>query len=176
MSKKTRKKSHTHTNNTTIGKQNKKQVSWQLVLIGALVLIGGGWFLFAKQPQAKADMIVYKSPSCGCCGDWIDYMEKNGYTVNVENVGDMDVVKRRLGVPNHAASCHTAKMGNYVIEGHVPVEDIQRLMEEKPDVAGIAAPGMPIGSPGMEVEGEEPDQYEVVTFSGEGKIKTFARH
>ncbi|MBF0381681.1 MAG: DUF411 domain-containing protein [Magnetococcales bacterium] len=155
---------------------NHKQLSWKMVLIGALIMIGTGWFFFPGKSQAQPDMIVYKSASCGCCGNWIEYLEKNGFKVKVENVEDIYRVKKELGVPNQVASCHTAKMGSYLIEGHVPVEDINRLIKEKPVVSGIAAPGMPMGSPGMEVEGEQPDRYDVVTFTRNGQTQVFSRH
>nr|CRH06108.1 conserved protein of unknown function [Candidatus Magnetococcus massalia] len=154
----------------------KSSRSWFFSLLAVAIAAGGGWFMFMKEPAAAADMVVYKSPSCGCCGAWVDYLEQNGFRVQVENVGDMDAVKDRLGVPDHAASCHTAQMGDYVIEGHVPVEDIRRLMKEQPQVRGIAAPGMPMGSPGMEMPGEPADRYDVVTFTTGGKLQLFSRH
>ncbi|MEG3637621.1 DUF411 domain-containing protein [Magnetococcus sp. PR-3] len=149
---------------------------WAISLLAVTIVSVVSWFMLMKEPVVAAEMVVYKSPSCSCCGAWIDYLEENGFRVEVENVDDMDTVKNRLGVPDHAASCHTAQMGDYVIEGHVPVEDILRLVKEKPDVRGIAAPGMPVGSPGMEVPGEPADRYDVVTFTTGGKLQLFSRH
>ncbi|MGN7610928.1 DUF411 domain-containing protein [Magnetococcales bacterium HHB-1] len=149
-----------------------KKIGW---IIGVILAAGIGWLLFPKSPQAT-DAIVYKSPSCGCCGNWIEYLETNGFTVAVKNIDDVDPIKRQLGVPEDAASCHTAKFGNYVVEGHVPVEDIRRMLQEKQTIDGIAAPGMPTGSPGMEVPGIPADRYKVVTFKN-GKVgHTFAQH
>ena len=161
--------------NNTVGYAKGGRGRWIGALAALLVVIGLGWAFYPKNPQA-ADMVVYKSPSCGCCGGWIEYMEKNGFTVAVENVEDVYPIKRNLGVPEEAASCHTVKIGGYVVEGHVPVEDIRRLLKEKPAIDGIAAPGMPTGSPGMEVPGEPAEPYDVVTFSKVRMGRVFARH
>lgn len=126
--------------------------------------------------SVAADMTVYKSPSCGCCGGWVTHMESSGFSVEVQNVEDVYVIKEQLNVPPNAASCHTAKIGGYVIEGHVPAADIRRLLKDKPKIDGIAAPGMPMGSPGMEVPGEPADKYNVVTFSGGKMGGIFATH
>ncbi|OAN48133.1 metal-binding protein [Paramagnetospirillum marisnigri] len=96
------------------------------------------------------DVTMWKSPSCGCCGGWAAHMEKNGYRVKSVDVDDIDRIKKGLGVPPALASCHTAKVGGYVVEGHVPAEAVDRLLKEKPKVGGLASPGMPSGSPGME--------------------------
>ncbi|GAA0245609.1 DUF411 domain-containing protein [Rhodanobacter caeni] len=117
---------------------------------------------------------VYHDPSCGCCVNWIRYMESQGYTVNSHEEPAMAAVKTRLGVPADAASCHTAKIGGYVIEGHVPAEDIQRLLTEHPDARGLAAPGMPMGSPGMEMAA--PQHYDVVLIGKDGTTRVFASH
>jgi hypothetical protein len=92
---------------------------------------------------------VWKSPTCGCCSGWVDYLKHNGYRVQVVEVDDVDPVKQRLGVPQTMQSCHTASIDGYVVEGHVPVEAIDMLLKQRPKVTGIAAPGMPSGSPGM---------------------------
>lgn len=96
-----------------------------------------------------AVVTVYKSPSCGCCGVWATYMEREGYEVKTENIQDMSEIKKRLGVPYELESCHTAEVGGYVVEGHIPNEAIEKLLAEKPDIKGIGMPGMPSGSPGM---------------------------
>ncbi len=120
------------------------------------------------------EVISYKKPSCGCCGGWAAHMRQAGFKVTEKPVEDMDAIKRRLGVPAAAASCHTATVGGYVVEGHVPAASVKRLLAETPKVAGIAAPGMPAGSPGMEGSAEPP--YEVVSFTREGALKPYARY
>lgn len=124
-------------------------------------------------PTRSEVVEVWKSPLCGCCGGWVEYMEEKGFKVVVHKDDDMDAVKRRLKVPEEAWSCHTAKIGPYVIEGHVPVEAIDRLMKEKPKgVAGIASPGMPQGSPGM----SGPKEPNVIVTFGNGPTKIFATY
>ncbi len=152
-----------------------KKILWTLPL---LVIFAGGWLLFAKEPipPVEADILVYKSPQCGCCNGWVDHLRENGLSVAVENVDDMGAVKQRLGLPEKLASCHTGLMSGYVVEGHVPVSDLKRLLKEKPDVKGIAVPGMPIGSPGMEMPDTPPDRYEVVTYTEDGRVRVFSRH
>lgn len=117
---------------------------------------------------------VYKSPTCGCCTKWVDHLKAHGYTVTAKDVDNVDPLKAELGVPSQLASCHTALVGGYVIEGHVPAQDIDRLLREKPKVVGIAVPGMPLGSPGMEAARK--DAYEVLTFDANGATKVFAKH
>jgi hypothetical protein len=120
-------------------------------------------------------MTVTKDPSCGCCGAWVEHVRKAGFAVEVIGSAEVNRLKVRLGVPQSLASCHTAEIGGYVIEGHVPADAIKRLLTEKPRAKGLAVPGMPVGSPGMEVEGVEPDTYEVVLFGPSGQT-TFARY
>ena len=141
----------------------------------ALLVVGMTWIWMVKKSQAT-DITVYKSPSCGCCRGWVTYLEGHGFTVDVEDVKDMDAVKKRLGVPPELSSCHTGKMGKYVVEGHVPIGDLRRLLRENPSVQGITVPGMPVGSPGMEVPGEKPERYDVLTYTKDGRTKVFARH
>lgn len=117
---------------------------------------------------------VFRSESCGCCGQWVKHMQEAGFTVSETITEDMDAIKQQHGVTDELASCHTAIADGYVIEGHIPADDVQRLLTEKPDVTGIAVPGMPIGSPGMEV-GDEREPYTVLSFKGE-TIETFAEH
>jgi hypothetical protein len=142
--------------------------------IGALVL-AACLVLRAHPVEADPQVVrVYKSPACGCCQKWVDHVRSNGYTVAVSNVPDVNPVKRELGVPSAVASCHTAFVGGYFIEGHVPAEDISRLLAEHPDIAGLALPGMPIGSPGMEGTNAQP--YSVLAVQKDGKLKVFADH
>jgi hypothetical protein len=117
---------------------------------------------------------VYKSPTCGCCGKWIEHLEAGGFAVEVIEVKNVGQIKKKNGVPAELASCHTALVDGYVIEGHVPAEDVKRLLEERPEIAGLAVPAMPIGSPGM--EGPNPEPYEVIAFTEEGSAYTYASH
>jgi hypothetical protein len=142
--------------------------------IGTLVL--AAWLVLLAHP-AEADpqaIQVYKSPVCGCCQKWVDHLRSRGYNVTVSDMLDVSRVKRDLGVPSGASSCHTALVGGYFIEGHVPEEDISRLLAERPNIAGLAVPGMPIGSPGM--EGPNPHAYSVLAVHKDGKVTVFAEH
>lgn len=121
------------------------------------------------------EVVAYKDPNCGCCGKWAEHMRANGFKVKEVKSTTMGAVKREAGVPPALGSCHTAKVGGYVIEGHVPAADVKRLLAEKPKVVGLSAPGMPMGSPGM--EGPYPaDRYDVVAFDAQGKTQVFASH
>ncbi|MDX1662959.1 MAG: DUF411 domain-containing protein [Candidatus Promineifilaceae bacterium] len=121
-------------------------------------------------------IVVYSSPLCSCCGGWIDYMRDNGYTLEVESIENLAPIKAQYGVPQRLQSCHTAVVGGYVVEGHVPADAVARLLNERPDVAGIAVPAMPIGSPGMEVEGVEAQPYDVLAFDASGNSEVFASY
>src|SRR5262245_26218348 len=124
----------------------------------------------AAQRQPKID--VYKSATCGCCGKWVEHLRANGFAVTSTDVEDMDAVKTKYKVPAEAQSCHTAVVDGYVIEGHVPAPEIQRLLKERPTVVGVAAPGMPAGSPGMDIPNSPP--YDVVAFDQQGRIRVFS--
>jgi len=117
---------------------------------------------------------VYKDPSCGCCKSWIEHLKKHGYAVDAKDTPDMAEVKRTLGVPHALTACHTAVVNGYLIEGHVPATDIARLLKERPKVAGLAVPGMPAGSPGM--EGARQQHYQVLSFDRNGKTRVFASY
>jgi len=119
---------------------------------------------------------VYESPTCGCCAKWIDTLRAQGFRTIVHDEQAMDSIKDRLGVPHALRSCHTAEIGDYVIEGHVPAEDLRRLISERPGVAGLAVPGMPRSSPGMAVPGAPAEPYEVVAFRRDGSTQLYARH
>ncbi len=126
--------------------------------------------------QALPTIHVYKTPTCGCCGGWIEHMEAAGYTVESEDLDDLTEVKDRLGVPTDLRSCHTATVNGLVIEGHVPAETIAEVLADQGDLAGITVPGMPIGSPGMEMPGRDADAYEVVGYTADGTRSVVARH
>lgn len=122
-----------------------------------------------------ATMTVFKSPTCGCCAKWIEHVEKHGVTVKTINTDEMSAVKKRLGVPAAVGSCHTATIGGYVVEGHVPAADIKRLLATKPKARGVAVAGMPMGSPGME-HGNHREPYATMLIGKDGKATVFARH
>lgn len=123
---------------------------------------------------AGPEITVTKDPNCGCCGAWVDHLKAEGFAVEVIETAAVNRVKAKLGVPNDLASCHTAEVEGYVIEGHVPAVAIRRLLAEKPQAKGLAVPGMPVGSPGMEVAGAPAEVYDVVLFGAFGK-RVFAR-
>lgn len=127
---------------------------------------------------AKTVIQVYKSPTCGCCTAWVEHIKASGFDTQVFDISDAELQARkaRLGVGPRLASCHTAIVNGYVVEGHVPAADIKRMLSEKPAIAGIAAPGMPVGSPGMEVPGQRGEKYDVVSFTKAGATKVFASH
>lgn len=117
---------------------------------------------------------VYKSPTCGCCGKWISHLEANGFKVIAKNRSDLAAIKQQLGIQPQYQSCHTAKIGNYIVEGHVPAADIKRMLAEQPDIDGLAVPGMPMGSPGM--EGARKDNYDVLAIKQGSNPKVFNSH
>lgn len=121
-------------------------------------------------------MIVYKSPSCGCCGAWVEHMRAAGFMVEVRNQDDLGPIKARMGVPYGKGSCHTAEVGGYLVEGHVPADDIKRLLTQKPEVKGLVLPGMPIGSPGMEAPDGRIDAYTVEAVQRDGSTQPYANH
>jgi hypothetical protein len=122
----------------------------------------------------KPTITVYKHPSCGCCKKWIEHLAKNGYRVDAKDTPNMTEIKHTLGVPDGLTACHTAVVNGYLIEGHVPASDIDRLLAQKPRIAGLAVPGMPAGSPGMEGMGTQ--RYQVLSFDKTGKTRVFASH
>ena len=117
---------------------------------------------------------VYKSPTCGCCGAWVDHMKEHGYTVEVHDTDNMQAIKEKAGILPGGGSCHTAFIDGYVIEGHVPASDVDRLLAERPEGKGLTVPGMPVGSPGMEM-GDRVDTYDVLLFDEDG-MAVFSHH
>jgi hypothetical protein len=148
----------------------------------AIILIAVGW-LGASHPHGQGrsaavlsvpagDVQVYKQPGCGCCELWARHMRAAGFRVAVEEAADVEAMKRRHGIPVNLRSCHTSVIGTYRIEGHVPANVVRKLLSEKPAAAGIAVPGMPIGSPGME-SGSRRDPYDVIAFDADGRQRVF---
>jgi hypothetical protein len=132
---------------------------------------------FAATDDAPA-MEVWKSPTCGCCGKWVEHLEANGFAVTAKNTSSamLDRIKRQAGIEEKLASCHTGLIEGYAIEGHVPAADIKRLLEERPDAIGLSVPDMPIGSPGMEQPNGEREPYDVLLVKKDGSVEVFARH
>lgn len=118
---------------------------------------------------------VYKNVGCGCCSAWADHLRRAGFTVTETEVADTAVMRRRVGLPERFAGCHTAVVAGYVVEGHVPADDVKRLLATKPDAIGLSVPGMPAGSPGMETDGRR-DAYQVLLIDGNGRERVFSRH
>jgi len=152
------------------GKEPMTRMRAGLIAAVAVAFLTLGFALNADEKK----VMVYKTPTCGCCSKWMDHLEANGFKVDSKNLPNLNSVKRMNGVPTQLSSCHTAIVGGYFVEGHVPAEDVKRLLEERPDVAGIAVPRMPEGSPGM--EGPNPEPYSVLAVKKDGSIEVFARH
>jgi hypothetical protein len=138
-------------------------------------------FLFAaatlaSQQQKRPSVEVYKTATCGCCSLWVEHLEANGFTVRTTNLETLADIKAKHRIPPRAQSCHTAVVNGYVVEGHVPAADVQRLLKEQPAIVGLAVPGMPIGSPGMEVPGQKPQPFDVLAFDKTGQTRVFTSH
>ena len=150
----------------------------RIVLAGAGLLAGlialAGAVVIGQKPAEAADVVVYKSPTCGCCTKWVDHLERNGFSVEVHEEQAMGAIKDRLNIPRGLQSCHTAQVGGYFVEGHVPAREIRRMLDEKPAIRGLAVPGMPMGSPGM--EGPRTDPYDVLSFDKAGASSVYARY
>ena len=154
--------------------------------IAGIVVLGvtlSAWG-YAARPEAAATpetvaaattVTVFKDPNCGCCKEWVTHLRKHAFEVVARDTSDLASIKTTARVPRQLNSCHTAFVNGYVVEGHVPAADIQRMLKEKPKIAGIAVAGMPAGSPGMEVPGRV-DRYEVIAFGRDGSTSVFARH
>ncbi len=130
----------------------------------------------APAPAALPPLTVYKSPTCGCCVKWVEHMRKAGFTVEVNDVDNVHPIKMRVGVPAGKGSCHTAEVAGYFLEGHVPATDVKRLLTEKPKAKGLAVPGMPAGSPGMEMPNGRVQAYDVELVASDGSTSRFSRH
>ena len=139
------------------------------------ILLASNMAVAAEEAVADKEMTVYRSPTCGCCEKWIDHVKQNHFVIKDIISDDMQAIKQKYGVPEKLASCHTAIVDGYVIEGHVPAADIQKLLKTKPKVTGISAPGMPMGSPGMEV-GSRQDDFDVMSFDSAGNVQVFSEH
>ena len=149
----------------------------RLALRQAFVLAGAAVFgvpLRALARSTPTPLTVWKDPDCGCCKDWVAHLQASGFQVTVNNSGH-ESARARLGIPGKLGSCHTAQVGGYAIEGHVPARDIRRLLKERPQVIGLAVPGMPVGSPGMDapIYGGRQDPYDVLLINPDGSTRVY---
>lgn len=157
----------------------------KILVFGLLFTLGFSAALFwpkdDKPPvqeigDAKIEVVMYKNEGCQCCTKWADHMNEEEFAVIEKPIPNLYEVKQEKGISRELASCHTALVDGYVVEGHVPVEDVQRLLKERPDAIGLSVPGMPIGSPGMEVEGREADNFDVLLIAKDGTTSVYASH
>ena len=150
-----------------------------LVFRRLVVLVAIAFTIFLTTTSAQAanlpEAIMYRDPACTCCGNWMKHLQSQGFKVKNVPTADIIAFKQKQGVTDELASCHTAIIDGYVVEGHVPSDDIKRLLAEKPDIKGIAVPGMPVGTPGMEM-GNKKDSYAVVSFDKQGQTKVFKQY
>jgi len=156
-----------------INKRIKEKKTYALLIAISFVVISSLAFQNTKSVSA-ADIIVYKSPTCGCCKKWVKYLEGAGFNVKSVNKTNMSPIKSKFDVKKQYQSCHTAKVGEYFIEGHVPASDIKKLLKQNPNVKGLAVPGMPMGSPGM--EGHRKDRYSVLLINNKNKSTVFSEY
>jgi hypothetical protein len=151
-----------------------------VIRIAGIVAVGGSAVKLAAQlprfGSGPTPITIHKSSSCGCCAQWVDYVRAAGFAPSVVDEEDMDGVKDKLGVPKSVRSCHTAVVGQYLIEGHVPAPDIRRLLADQPKLFGLAVPDMPSGTPGMAPPGTAITGFEVLAFQPDGSTRTFARY
>ena len=141
--------------------------------VGTVAALLGGGITMSAQREVTVD--VYKSPTCGCCALWVKHLQDNGFKTRVTEIDDLSEVKKKQGVPAKASSCHTAVVDGYALEGHVPATEVRRLLKERPAVAGLAVPGMPLGSPGMEF-GSTKQPFDVLTFDKTGQLQVYASY
>jgi len=152
---------------------NRIRFSLASLTMGVVLALGANVWMAAQ--ATRPQMTVYKSATCGCCSKWVEHMQANGFDVKAIDVDDIDKVKRERGVPADAASCHTAIVNGYIVEGHVPADAVLKVLKEKPAIAGIAVPGMPMGSPGMEVPGGQKEAFNIVAFDKAGKTSVYQK-
>lgn len=153
-------------------------MNWRHAAVGVLALAtvacGGGEGARAEQIVASADtVVVYKTPTCGCCNAWVDHVREHGFPVVTHDLDDLADIKRDLGVPAGRISCHTATVRGYTVEGHVPADLIRRMIDERAPIRGLTVPGMPMGSPGM--EGLIKQDYDVLAFDSAGVVSAYAK-
>jgi hypothetical protein len=159
-----------------------KILTRRTTLKAVLTTLGAAAIGYSKSGNANSPgevVTVWKTPSCGCCKDWVIHLRKEGFSVVTNDVNDTAPVRQKLGLPAKLGSCHTAQVGGYVLEGHVPAREVKRLLREKPAAIGLAVPGMPVGSPGMEMPGEMQgvrDAFDVVLVTRDGSSRVYASY
>jgi hypothetical protein len=141
----------------------------------ALAAAPGAWDQPNEALSKPAEITVYRSPSCGCCGKWLEHMKRQGFKVKDVMDDDMDAIKQKLGVPTELKSCHTGVIEGHLIEGHVPAQDVKKLLKTKPALLGLAVPGMPVGTPGMDM-GPRKDPFAVLGFTKDGRSSIFTNY
>lgn len=151
-------------------KKNVVRAGIAATVIGTVLAVG-----ISMSAQRPVTVEVFKTATCGCCALWVKHLEENGFTTRVTDMDDLSEVKKKHGVPQKAQSCHTAVVDGYAIEGHVPAAEVRRLLKERPAVAGLAVPGMPLGSPGMDFGGTK-QPYDVLAFDKSGGTQVFASY
>ncbi len=159
-----------------MNKKNKKTLLILSIAVLGVFLIGYGLKSTSKNDTGVGSdkvVTVYKTPTCGCCGVYVAYLRKKGFTVKVEDMSSLSSIKSKYNIPSEMESCHTTVVGNYVVEGHVPVETINKLLTEKPDIKGIAIPGMPAGSPGM--PGTKQGKFTVYSITESGNTPIYTK-
>ena len=168
------KKHHKKINMKKKHNKTKKRLNYflSIFLVFAVSLFIG--FGLTSQTSQAEEIMVYKSPTCGCCKKWVDHLRKEGFNVKTKDYRDMKPIKQTIGVKGKYQSCHTAKVGKYFIEGHVSASDIKKLLKEKPDIKGLAVPGMPMGSPGM--EGHRKDKYNVIAIDKNDNATVYSQY
>jgi len=157
-------------------KNSKQKIFTRLSSVIAIASAMLGANLLTTPAAFAADIVVYKNPSCGCCGKWVEHMEQAGHNVKVQNRNNLDKQKLQYGVPSNVQSCHTAVVDGYFIEGHVPASDVEHLLSQRPDIKGLAVPGMPSGSPGMDYPGTKAVPYKVYAITKDGHPDIFSQH
>lgn len=145
------------------------------LLLVVLASVSFGADAQSRDPAAP-EVVVYKSASCQCCKRWVEHLKKAGFAVQAHDVRDLRLIRQRAGVPTRLEACHTANVGGYFVEGHVPADDIKRLLRERPAAKGLAVPGMPAGSPGMEVPSGKVKPYDVLLIAKDGRSSVFSRY
>ena len=148
----------------------------RFLAVALILTLGLGLAVSSLAQSAKPVVTVYKTPTCGCCGKWIEHMKTQGFDVKSTDQMDVTPIKTQYGVPLDAQSCHTALVGGYVLEGHVPASAVKKLLAQKPAIVGLAVAGMPVGSPGMEVPSGQVEPYNVVAFDKAGKQTVYEKH
>jgi len=138
-------------------------------------VLGSVWDRETESYSGNMNMTVYRSPSCGCCGVWIEHAKHHGFQITDITTDDMEAVKREHNIPRDLASCHTTIIDGYVMEGHIPVDDIKRFLKQTPNVVGLTVPGMPLGTPGMEA-GDRKQPFDILAFDRNGQVQVFKHY